>query len=103
MAHEFIEDLVSVVEIPADGTLSRVVSKADGVRLVVFAFDAGQELTEHTAGVAALVQVVSGTVRVTIDGEELSLTPASWLYMAAGTPHSVVADEPSRVLLTMLR
>ena len=103
MAHEFIGDLSAAVDIPSDGTLSRVLSKADGVRLVAFAFDTAQELTEHTAGVPAVVQVISGTIRVTIDGDEHTLTPASWLYMAAGTPHSVVADEPSRMLLTMLR
>ncbi|NND03248.1 MAG: hypothetical protein HKN91_10715, partial [Acidimicrobiia bacterium] len=46
-------DLAAEVEIPTEGTLSKVIYKDDQVRLVLFAFDAGQELTEHTAAIPA--------------------------------------------------
>lgn len=103
MTHSWIEDLVGEVEIPSDGTLSRVVAKEDGVRLVAFAFDAGQELTEHTASVPVVLQVISGALIVTVAGEALEMSPSSWLYLGAGEPHSVHAREPARLLLTMLR
>ncbi len=99
----FVEDLAQEVEITPDATLSRVVVKDGPVRLVLFAFDEGQELTEHTASVPAVVQVVSGVLTVTAGGAVSRLTPGSWLLLEAGEAHSVLADEPSRMLLTMIR
>jgi quercetin dioxygenase-like cupin family protein len=67
----------------------------------VFAFDTGEQLSEHTAARAAVVQVQSGTLRFVGDGEELELTDGSWLYMGPGALHSLVATEPTVMLLTL--
>lgn len=96
-------DVAAEVTIPKDGTLSRVLYKDEQVRLVVFAFDAGQELTDHTAAMAAIVQVVSGRIRLGLADEQVEMTPGSWVHMRANLRHSVVALEPSVMLLTMLR
>ncbi len=103
MEKRFFEDLSSVVEIPVDGTLSRVLGKEGPVRPVLFAFDRGQELTEHTASVPVIIQVVTGSLTVVASGEEYRLSASSWLYLEADEPHTVVAEEPSRMLLTMIR
>ncbi|MFH1104020.1 MAG: cupin domain-containing protein [Actinomycetota bacterium] len=96
-------DLAAQIEIPRDGTLSRTLYRDDRVRVVAFGFDAGQELTEHTAAAAAIIQVMSGRFRVTLGGEMLDLLPTAWVHMAPGLPHSVVAIERSVMLLTMLQ
>lgn len=96
-------DLAAEVAIPPEGTLSRVLYKDDQVRLVVFAFDVGQELSDHTATVAAIVEVVSGRLRVGLGDETMELTPGSWVHMPANLRHSVFAIEPSVMLLTMLK
>ena len=101
--HVLIENLISEVEIPVDGTLSRVLAKHGVVRLVVFAFDENQELTEHTAGVPVIIQVLSGAVTISVGGEDHLMSPASWLFLDADVPHSVTAHEPARLLLTMIR
>lgn len=103
MSYTLLPDLAAEVEIPRDGTLSRVLYKDDDLRLVAFAFDAGQELTEHTASMPAVVQVVSGSIEVTLGGDTVQLTAGSWLHMPAHLPHSVRAAEPAVMLLTMLR
>jgi len=102
MAYTLIPDLPARAEIPEQGTLSRVLHNDQRVRLVLFAFDAGQELTEHTAGVPALLQVVSGRFRVGAGGDTFDMGPEAWLHLDAGEPHSLLALEPSRLLLTML-
>ncbi len=96
-------DLAAEVEIPVDGTLSRVIYKDDRIRLVVFAFDRHQELTEHTASVPAVVQVVSGRLLLGLGDESVEVGPGAWIHMAANLSHSVRALEPSVMLLTMLR
>lgn len=103
MPYSWLEDVQSGIDIPEEGTLSRVLVKEHPIRLVAFAFDAGQELTEHTASVPVVVQVLSGSLTVEVAGERHRLTPHSWMLLGAGEPHSVFADEPSRMLLTMIR
>jgi len=103
MPYTLIPDLPARAEVPENGTLSRVLHADDRVRLVLFAFDAGQELTEHTASVPALLQVVSGRFRVTAGGDSFEMGPEGWLRLDANEPHSVLALEPSQLLLTMLR
>jgi quercetin dioxygenase-like cupin family protein len=95
-------DVVREVEIPQDGTLSRVLYHDEQLRLVVFAFDAGQELTEHTAAVPAVVQVLQGRLELTLGSEDVTAEPGAWIRMPADLPHSVRALEPSIMLLTML-
>lgn len=103
MAHTLITDLPGRAEVPEQGTLSRVLHDDGLLRLVVFAFDAGQELTEHTASVPAVLQVVSGRFRVTTGGETFEMGPDAWLRLDAHEAHSLTAQEPSRLLLTMVR
>lgn len=96
-------DLAAEVEIPAEGTLSRVLYKDDTVRVVVFAFDIGQELTEHSTPLPAIIQVVSGRLDLDLDGEHVEAAPGVWVRMPPGLPHGVRALEPTVMLLTMLR
>lgn len=103
MGATFIADIGAEVEIPADGILSRTVFR-DGVRVVVFAFDTGQELSEHTAAVPAVIQVVTGRVSLTLgDDAPVDAGAGSWAHLPAKLPHSLVATEPAVVLLTLLR
>ncbi len=95
-------DIAAEVEIPVDGTLSRVLYRDDLIRVVVFAFDEGQELTDHTAAKPAIVQVVSGRIRLDLDGDPVELGPGSWVRMAAHLTHAVLALEPTVMLLTLL-
>ena len=102
MPHTFLTDLVSATDIPAEGTLSKVVYKDDRIRVVVFAFDRDQQLTEHTASRAAIVQVLAGRLRLTMGSETVEVVPGDWAHMHAGLPHAVEALEPSVMLLTLL-
>jgi quercetin dioxygenase-like cupin family protein len=91
------------IEIQDDAIVSKVLVKDGPVRVVLFGFDTGQELTEHTASLPVVIQVVSGSFTVTASGERQRITSESWLALEPGEPHSVVAEEPSLLLLTMIR
>jgi quercetin dioxygenase-like cupin family protein len=61
------------VPVTAGATTSRVLVDNDAVRVVAFAFDAGEQLTEHTASLPVVVQVLRGAVRFTVgDGSTSS-------------------------------
>lgn len=98
-----IPDLLAELPVPADGTLSRALYSGDTLRLVGFAFAAGQQLTEHSSALEVVVQVVSGRLRLTLgDADPIELGPSGWVHMPPRLPHSVLALEPTVMLLTML-
>ena len=102
MPHVLIIDPPREVDIQPDAVVSKVVHRGDGLNVTVFGFDAGEGLTEHQTACVAVVQVLSGRLRFTVDGEELELVPGSWLHMTPGTPHSLIATEPAAMLLTLV-
>ncbi len=99
----WIEELAGRIEIPADGTLSLTVHQDANVKVVLFAFAPGQELSEHTATVPAIMQQIKGDARWKLGTQEVQAQPGSWVHMPANLPHSVLAKTPCIMLLTILR
>jgi quercetin dioxygenase-like cupin family protein len=87
----------------AHGIASRVLAKNSGGTVTLFAFDAGEALSEHTAPFDALVLVLAGRLVLTVGGAPVEAAPGTVVRMPAGVPHAVEAPEPSRMLLIMLR
>ncbi len=97
---ETLEELLA--EIPPDSIVSRTFHKDDQVRAILFGFDAGQELSEHTANLAATIQIVQGEARVTLGDDVHMLKAGAWVHMPPKLTHSVYATTPLIMLLTML-
>lgn len=97
-----IPDLGELIDVNEDATVSRTVLKAEGARIVLFSFDTGQELTEHTAAMPVLLHLIDGALTVTVDGEVMELRPGGVIHLPTRQPHSVYATQPSRMVLTML-
>lgn len=95
--------LQSLITPTEQGIASRILAKASGGSVTLFAFDAGQGLTEHTSPFDALVLVLEGSLTLTIDGAAVGATPGTMVRMPANVPHALDAPEPCRMLLIMLR
>ena len=87
----------------AQGIASRVLARTAAGNVTLFAFDAGEELSEHTAPFDALVLTVSGALALTIGGAEVRTLPQTIVLLPANVPHAVRAVDASRMLLIMLR
>ena len=96
-------DLHALVTMTEQGIASRVLARTAGGNLTLFAFDTGQELSEHTAPFDALVLVLEGRLTLTIAGVPVVAVPGTIVRMPANVPHAVEAMEPTRMLLLMLR
>ena len=70
MTHVAIADVTDVVAIQPGAVVSKVVHRDEDLDVTVFGFDAGEGLTEHTASRPAIVQVLSGRLRFTVEGDE---------------------------------
>ncbi|WP_030166728.1 cupin domain-containing protein [Streptomyces sp. NRRL S-813] len=102
MSAAVITDLAAELTVPENGTLSRVLHRDDRLRVVGFAFAAGQEPTEHTSALPVVIQVVQGHLDLVLGGEKTEARPGSWIHLPARLPHTVRATEPGVMLLTML-
>jgi quercetin dioxygenase-like cupin family protein len=95
-----LESLVTPTE---EGIASRILAKTPGGNLTLFAFDAGQGLTEHTSPFEAFVFVLEGSLALTIGGKSVTATPATIVRMPPNVPHALEANGKTRMLLVMLR
>ena len=95
--------LDTLVTPTAQGIASRVLARTAAGNITLFAFDAGEELSEHTAPFDALVLTLSGSLALTIGGRGVQTAAQSVVLMPASVPHAVRATEVSRMLLIMLR
>jgi quercetin dioxygenase-like cupin family protein len=100
--YTYLADLDRAIEIPSDGTLSRTIFSDSAVKVVLFGFDAGQELSEHTAIRPALLQIVRGEAQITLGGDAFEAGAGAWVHMSAGLAHSVRAVTPVVMLLVLL-
>ena len=105
MSDEYIyfENLVEGVQISPGSIVSRSLHSDERTKVVLFGFDAGQELSEHTASVPAIIHVLSGEAELNLGGETKSVTAGSWAWMPANLPHGIIAKTPVVMLLTMLK
>jgi quercetin dioxygenase-like cupin family protein len=96
-------ELTALISHTEKGIASRVIARAGGGSATLFAFDAGQELSEHSAPYEALVTVLEGTLMLTIGGTRVRATSGTVVRMPANVKHAVESPERSKMLLVMLR
>lgn len=90
-------------EIHEDSIISKQVYDGSDVRAVLFGFAKGQQLSEHTASMPAILHFVSGEATVTLGDETMTLGSGGWVHMAPHLPHSVVATQETVMLLLLLK
>jgi quercetin dioxygenase-like cupin family protein len=87
-----------------DGAVvSRTLIKRPTGTVTLFAFDAAQELSEHTSPYDALVAVLDGELEITISGSPLLLTAGQMVIMPAEKPHALRAATRAKMMLVMIR
>ena len=91
------------IDYSTDSIVSKIVLKKETGTVTLFAFDKGQELSEHTAPFDAIVQIVAGEANIIIDGKEETVKEGELIIMPANIPHAVKAEHRFKMLLTMIR
>jgi len=79
-----------------------LIARPTGI-VTLFAFDAGQGLSEHTAPFDALVEVLEGEVEITIAKRGHRVVAGEMILMPARQPHALRALSPFKMVLTMIR
>jgi len=96
-------DLMDLVEYAHGSIVSRTIAENKAGTLTLFAFDAGQGLSEHSTPFDAVVQILDGEAELTIGGKTVHAVAGQLVIMPADVPHAVTARQRFKMLLTMLR
>jgi quercetin dioxygenase-like cupin family protein len=98
-----VVSLTELVSYQEGAVVSRTLVKRQTGTVTVFAFDAGQGLSEHTAAFDALVQILDGKAEISIAGKPFVLETGQAILLPANQPHGVTALTRFKMLLTMIR
>lgn len=98
-----IRQLGNELHPPQSGKKNVVLTDDDNTKVVLFAFAAGDGLKEHVAPLPAIIQIINGEAELTVGEESVAGKSGTWIHMAAKTPHSIKAQSPLVMLLTLLK
>ena len=102
-AYTHFSDLGKEVQPPDKGILSRTLYNDDRLKAVAFGFAQGEELSEHTASMPAVLHFLQGEARLTLGDDTLEAKPGTWVHMPRGLRHSIQAKTPVVMLLLLLK
>ena len=82
--------------------VSKTLVQNEWVSMTLFAFEKDEEISTHESGGDAMVTVLDGAGKITIDGQEYLLSGGESIVMPAKTPHAVYGRERFKMLLTVV-
>jgi quercetin dioxygenase-like cupin family protein len=98
-----IDDLAKEVQPPEKGILSRTLYSDDRLKAVAFGFGRGEELSEHTASMPAVLHFLQGEATLSLGDDTVAAKCGTWVHMPAGLKHWISAKTPVVMLLVLLK
>jgi quercetin dioxygenase-like cupin family protein len=98
-----VTTLAKETQPPDKGILSRTLFNDDCLKVVLFGFAAGEELSEHTASMPGVLHFLQGEAKLTLGDDSVEAQPGTWVHMAKGLRHSIQARTPVVMLLLLLK
>ena len=96
-------DLAKEVAPPDKGILSRMLFNDYRLKAVLFGFAQGEELSEHTASMPAVLHFLQGEAKLVLGDDTVEANPGTWVHMAKGLRHSIQAKTPVVMLLLLVK
>ncbi|MCP4425035.1 MAG: cupin domain-containing protein [Chloroflexi bacterium] len=102
--YTFLKDVTEqIADIPPDSIISRTIFSDEQTKAILFGFAAGQELSEHTASMPAILHFVQGEAELTLGDDVMTAQSGTWVHMPAHLPHSVKAKTSVIMALLLLK
>jgi quercetin dioxygenase-like cupin family protein len=101
--YTLIPTLAGEVEIPENGILSRTLFEDEHVKILVFGFAPGQELSAHTAPMSASIYIHSGEARLTLGPDNVDVQAGAFVHMPPQLPHGIFARTAVVMMLHMYK
>jgi quercetin dioxygenase-like cupin family protein len=101
--YTFLHDLMNEVSIPEKGILSRTVQDDASSKIVLFAFAPGEELSEHTSSMPAVLYFLRGEAELTLGAERVEACSNSVAHMPPNLRHAIRAKTALIMLLVLIK
>ena len=101
--YTYLVDLAKEVQPPDKGILSRTLFNDDRMKAIIFGFGQGEELSEHTASMPAVLHFLQGEATVTLGDDKHEAIAGTWVHMPTGQRHGIQAKTPVVMLLVLLK
>lgn len=102
-SYQLIQNLLDEIpSLPEKSILSRTFYQDGQLKAILFGFAPGQELSEHTASVPAIIHILEGQATLGLGPDQYEVGAGAWAHMPPGLAHSIFAHTPVKMLLTML-
>lgn len=98
-----VVELATQVTYQPGQVVSRTLVQNSGVSITLFAFPAGEGLSTHTASGDALVYLLDGEARITIDEHAMTVATSQAVVLPANVPHAVAAVSNCKMLLVLIK
>jgi quercetin dioxygenase-like cupin family protein len=95
-------ELSSLVQHQEGQVVSRTLAQNPAVSITLFSFDKGEEISTHSSDGDAMVTILEGDAQITIGSQVHFMTKGQTIVMPAGIPHAVAAEQPFKMLLTVV-
>ncbi|HEC23895.1 MAG TPA: cupin domain-containing protein [Chloroflexi bacterium] len=103
-SYTYIADLAgSIPEVPEDSILSRTIFESEQIKVMLFGFAAGEELSEHTASMPAILHFLEGEADLTLGDDRMEAGPGTWVHMPAHLSHSIQAKTAVVMMLMLIK
>jgi quercetin dioxygenase-like cupin family protein len=99
----YVRDLREQAKVPENGILSQTLHNDDRIKVILFGFAPGQELSAHTAPFPAILTFLKGDALLKLGGEEKEATEGTFAYMNPYLEHGIKARSEVVMLLTMIK
>ncbi|MCK9554853.1 cupin domain-containing protein [bacterium] len=95
--------LADLIDYQKDSVVSKEIIKKGTGTVTLFAFDAGQGLSEHTVPFDAMANILDGEARITIGNKPFKVKTGEMIIMPANEPHRVNAEQKFKMLLVLIK
>jgi quercetin dioxygenase-like cupin family protein len=102
-AYFFTPEMIKEIDIPQRGILSRTLHDDADVKVVLFGFSTGHELSAHTAPMPAALYFLQGEAELTLGAETQAVKAGAFAHMPPYLNHAIVAKTPLVMLLLMMK
>lgn len=104
MMYKYFPNIIQELpQIPSDSIISRTIHSDEHVNITLFGFAPGQELSEHTSTMPAILEVIKGSATITLGTETHTAEAGSLIYIPARLEHSLIAETEIAMLLYLLK
>lgn len=102
IAHGQVLKLDDEVDYLPGQIVSKTLAQDKHRSLTLFAFDRGEEISTHASQGDAMITVLDGAGRITIDEDVFMVKAGETIVMPAGIPHAVYGEERFKMMLTVI-